>query len=337
MSPEERPVTLRQGQEGRYSPLEQAWSIPEASRQGAGLMDAPTPVRPSETQDYIRCPRYWYWKHVEGWEPPASAWTPDRLMGSAVHAGLAAWWRGAQPFTGATADMARVFDLNWPFDAPMEYSREGLETQALKVLDAVLKWISREMPDAQPLMVEQALGEDGHTTPDLVTREQGQLVITDWKTSWNVPADRVQYRLQGAYRDHQFLHYCWAVGQHLGEPVGLFRKVVIVGSPKILVRDVTFTPSPEAIEYWLTGARQMWEDMREMRARATEAVATVQSVQDSRETVSSQATGSLRVPTQNTNGCKMYGDKYPCSFYDACWTCHGDPAKMSQFLTRSPR
>ena len=271
-----------------------------------------TPVRPSETQDFIRCPRYWYWKHVEGWEPPASAWTPDRLMGSAVHAGLSSHWSKLPGDLSPAASVEITLKAGWPPDAPPEFSLEGHITQALTVLDAVLKWIGREMPDAQPLLVEQPLGEDGHTTPDLVTREQGQLVITDWKTSWNVAADRVQYRLQGAYRDHQFLHYCWAVGQHLGELVRLFRKVVIVGSPKIIIKDVTFVPSPEAIEYWLTGARQMWKDMAQIR------------------------TGE-RVPIQNTNGCKMYGEKYPCSFYDACFTCHGDQAKMTQFLTRSPR
>jgi hypothetical protein len=161
--------------------------------------------------------------------------------------------------------------------------------------------------------VEQALGADGHTTPDLVTREpygQGTgLVVTDWKTSWNVPADRVRYRLEGAERDHQFLHYCWAVGEHLKEPVRLFRKVVIVGSPKIIVKDVTFQPDPQAIEYWLTGARQLWKDMGNVRS-------------------------GERVAPMNPNGCKMYGEKYLCPYFEACWTCHGDPERMRQFLVR---
>ena len=226
-------------------------------------------------------------------------------MGTAVHAGLGAYWGNGEPDRAARDTVT----LLWPEDAPPEFSREGHETLALKVLDAVLKWIAREMPDAEPVMVEQALGADGHTTPDLVTRESGQLVVTDWKTSWNVPAERVRYRLEGAERDHQFLHYCWAVGEHLGEPVKLFRKVVIVGSPKIIVKDVTFQPDPQAIEYWLTGARQMWHDMGKVRV-------------------------GERVAPQNPNGCKMYGDKYPCPYYEACWTCHGDPERMRQFLVR---
>jgi len=210
---------------------------------------------------------------------------------------------------GMAEGVGIIFEYDWPEDAPPEFSKEGLQDQALKVLDAVLRWIAKEMPDAEPVMVEQSLGSNGHTTPDLVTRESGQLVVTDWKTSWNVPADRVRYRLEGIERDHQFLHYCWAVGKHLGEPVKLFRKVVIVGSPRIIIKDVTFQPSPQAIEYWLTGARQLWKDMAQVRS-------------------------DERVASQNPNGCKMYGDKYPCSYYEACWTCHGDSDRMRQFLVR---
>ncbi len=266
---------------------------------------APQPVRPSETTDFIRCPRYWHWKHVEGWEPPASAWQPWALLGTGVHAGIAAHWKSRPEPAQALTEALGV----WPPDAPPEFSREGLESQALKVLDAVLKWVAREMPDAQPIMVEEPLGADGHTTPDLVTREEGQLVVTDWKTSWNLAADKVAYRLEGIDRTHQFLHYAWAVGQHLGEPVKLIRKVVIVGSPRIMVKAATWAPTPEALEYWLTGARQIWKDMGEMRA-------------------------GERVAWQNPNGCFQYGSKYPCAYFDACFTCYGDREKMTKFLVR---
>ena len=205
-----------------------------------------------------------------------------------------------------------VLDAGWPWDAPPEFSRDGSESLALKVLDKVLAWIGKEMSNAQPVMVEEPLGPDGHTTPDLVTDEDGVLTVTDWKTSWNLDADRVRYRLEGLDRTHQFLHYAWAVGERLGRPVQRIRKVVIVGSPRIIVRDATWTPTPVALEYWLTSARQLWEDMAKVRA-------------------------GERVASMNTNGCKMYGDKYPCTYWDACWTCHGDEAQMAQFLVRETR
>ena len=233
-------------------------------------------------------------------------------MGTAIHAGLAEFWRGGgRP----SAWLSRALVAGWPTSAPPEYNRDGLESQALKVLDKVLAWIAKEMPDAEPVMVEQTLRADG-CTPDLITREPTGhgtgLVVTDWKTSWNLDADRVRYRLEGLDRTHQFLDYAWQVGQTLGEPVALVRKVVIVGSPRIIVRDATWAPTPQALEYWLTSARQVWEDMAKVKA-------------------------GERVASLNTNGCTMYGPKYPCTYWEACWTCHGDEAQMAQFLVRDAR
>jgi hypothetical protein len=293
-------------------------------------MNPVNPVRPSETTDYIRCARLWKFKHLDGWQPPASAWSPQQLMGTAIHAGLANHWRVKQGLASLKPEeiLIQVKDphmaaemalrVGWPQDAPEQYSYDVHETLVGRVLNSVLQWIDQEMPDASPVLVEESLGVDGHTTPDLVTREPlgafsgasgGALVVTDWKTSWDVPPDRVRYRLEGAERTHQFLHYCWAVQEHLQEPVSMFRKVVIVGSPKILVKEATFQPSPEALEYWLTGARQIWHDMSRVRS-------------------------GDRVAPQNVNGCKMYGDKYPCPYFEGCWTCSGNEGKMAQFYSK---
>ena len=265
------------------------------------------PVRPSETTDFIRCPRLWHWKHVERWEAPISTWTPERLIGAALHAGIAAYWRGQPPGGGVLL----AFGTDWPPDAPPEFSQDALESHTLKVLDKVLAWIAKELPDVRPVMVEEPLGPNGHTTPDLVTREQADiLTVTDWKYHHILDADRVRYRLEGIERTHQFLHYCWAVGERLGEPVRQFRKVAIVGGPRILIREATFQPTLSMLEQWLTGARQMWEDMAEMRA-------------------------GRRVAYQREAGCFMYGPKWPCPMYEGCWTCHGNREKMAQFYTRN--
>src|SRR3990167_1842908 len=266
------------------------------------------PIRPSEVTDWNRCPRYWHYKHVDGWSPPPSAWSPERLMGTAIHEGLAAYWQRHK--SGPEYWTKQVFIDEWPPDAPPEFSREGLESQALKVLDAVIKWIAKTMPDAQPVMVEQALGADGHTTPDLVTREEGDiLAVTDWKVSMNLPADRIQYRLQDIEKTHQFLHYCWAVGEHLKEPVRLFRKVVIAAGPSILVRDATFTPNDAMLAAWLRDARMKWDLMNQMRQ-------------------------GIVYPWRQEDGCLKYGAKWRGQYWDACWTCHGDEEKMAQFLVR---
>ena len=273
-----------------------------------------TPIRPSEVTDWLRCPRLWQYKHVEHWQAPGSAWTPERLMGSAVHAGLAAYWRDKGPIallTSPETAVRGVFYDQWPPDAPMEFSREGLEAQALKVLDAVLKWIPKGMPDAEPIMVEQTLRADG-CTPDLVTREPIGLVVTDWKYHHHVDPDRVRYRLEGLDRVHQFNDYVWQVGESLGEPVRLMRKVAIIGGPKVMVRAGEFVPTIEGTAQWLKGAQEMWAQMAEMRAEA-------------------------RVAYQRPEGCKPFGEKWPCPMWEACWTCYGDREKMAQFLVKAAK
>lgn len=271
------------------------------------------PVRPSETTDFIRCPRLWHYKHVGGWQPPASTWTPERLAGTAIHAGVAAYWLNQRgrvvPMPPPAECLVNVLRQEWPPDAPLEFSRDALESHALKVLDKVLTWITKEMADAEPIMVEQTLRADG-CTPDLVTREPAGLTVTDWKYSAHIDPDRVRYRLENIDRTHQFLDYCWQVGQTLNEPVRQFRKVVIVGGPRIMVREATFTPTQPMLEQWLTGARQMWEDMAAMRA-------------------------GTKVAYQREAGCRMYGPKWPCTYEEACWTCHSDPVKMAQFYSRA--
>ena len=275
------------------------------------------PVRPSETTTFIRCPRLWWYREVGKWEPPTSAWTPERLVGTAIHAALADYWRLRMQKVESISiwrpgAIETTFDNGWPETAPLEFSREGIEEHARKVADKVLAWVEKSMLGVEPIMVEQSLDEKGTTTPDLVTREPAGLTVTDWKYSAHIDPDRVRYRLENIDRTHQFLHYCWAVGEHLKEPVRQFRKVVIVGGPRIMVKEATFTPTPAMIESWLTGARQMWQDMSEMRA-------------------------GERVAYQREAGCTMYGPKWPCVYTEACWTCHGDEKKMAQFYTRPSR
>ena len=272
------------------------------------------PIRPSAVTDWLRCPRLWWYKE-QGWEAPPSAWSPERLMGTAVHAGIAAYWRGVNPRTQTSFTLT----ASWPDDAPPEYDMDVLEAQALTVLDAVLHWIMEHMPerDTLPVMVEQPLGADGHTTPDLVTREQADikadmLVVTDWKVSMSLPADRLLARLEGIERTWQFLHYCWAVGEHLQEPVRMFRKVVIAAGPKILVREATFQPTAPMLAAWLKDAEAKWGLMHQMQA------------------------GTL-YPWRQETGCFMYGPKWRCPMYDACWTCLGDEEQMAQFLVRAAR
>src|SRR3972149_2760518 len=257
------------------------------------------PYRPTSVERWSRCPTLWYLSEVEGWQKVGGEWTSHMLIGSTIHAWIAGYWRRILDGPDAPDPEMNALDFlceGWPLDQP---GLDAAKEHVRKVAEAVMKWISKGMPDAIPLIVEQSLGADGHTTPDLVTREPGGIVITDWKYSAHVAPENIHYRLDGADRSHQFAHYAWAVNEYLKEyvkeSVRLIRKVVIVGGPRIIVKAVEVMVDEHAQAEWLRQAKVKWQEMGDM-TRMPELV------------------------YRREEGCKPFGDKYPCEMYDACWT-----------------
>lgn len=268
----------------------------------------PKPFRPSAVEKWTRCPTLWLREDVQGWQRPVTAFSPEICMGVAVHAGLAALWKRE---VDHKYRVLNVFEEMWPKENPF-LDRELHEDLALKMVMEAITWCQGFMVDAEPLMIEEALDEDGTTTPDLVTRENRGVVITDWKLHYEVKPEHVHYRLEGPERVHQFQDYIWRVGEKLGEPVRLFRAVHLVCQPKRMIRAVTFVPNPEAQAEWLRQARRKWHLMGMMAADPTLAY-------------------------RNENGCKLYGEKWPCPQWTACWDLHGDQDLMAQFYTKEEK
>ena len=267
------------------------------------------PIRPTEVQLWSRCPQLWQFR-MEGWERPLARWTPERLLGTAIHAGMACWAR--RPMDGPDEprepEMVAEETLleGWP-EGITDPDPAAFQEHARRCVTAGVAWAEQSLRGASILSVERSLGDDGHTTPDLVTREHGRLVVTDYKTSFHLPIDRLSYRLDGIERDHQFRHYVWALSEDLGEPVLLVRKVVIAATPKIFVRDRVVELTPESQVAWLQQAREKWILMNQ---------------------------GPIH---RREEGCLPFGDKHPCDYYEACWTCHGDREQITKFYVRGEK
>lgn len=273
-------------------------------------MGYPIPIRPTSTQKWSRCPTLWRLEDVEGWRLPGDQFSLERNMGSWVHTGMATWWKGGTEAESCRAAWEQSYN-EWP--EVTEVSREGITELLSAVILKTIKWCRVEMAGAKVLMVEQPLGEDGKdTTPDLVTEENEIVVVTDWKYSHHVDPANVHYRLEGSDRIHQFKHYTWRVGEYLNRPVRLFRKVVIVGLPKVIVKESTFVPDEQAQAEWLRQSRRKWHEMARMKV------------------------DPLMV-YRREEGCKPFGDKWPCPMWEACWTCHGDQEMMTKFYVKEPK
>lgn len=289
-----------------------AWLLEAVRGSHEGGEMNPGPVfRPTSTQKWSRCPTLWYLTEIEGWQLPLSTWSPERDMGTALHEGMRRYWTDAgiddqQVIDAAHEELQRL----WPDTASEEYSLDGMLGLLAKTLLKLVTFFENDMEGAEAILIEQPLGGDGHTTPDLVTREHGELVVTDLKYHHHVPPDRISYRFEYLDRDHQFNHYPWAVEQYLGEPVRWFRKLGVIGSPKIVVRAEMFEITPESQAAWLQSARRKWHEMDRMKI------------------------GGPAFVYQRQEGCRPYGEKHPCPMEAACWTCYGDREQMAKFYTK---
>lgn len=258
---------------------------------------------PSQTEEWSRCPALW--DQRKRWEPLSGTWSPERLIGLGVHAALEKWW-GRIPSVDA-AQVARDYVVNlWPADAPDVFSVDGAASRAGKAAATAVKWFETEMAEASPLLIEHSFGE---SIVDLVTQEGDLLVVNDYKYVHELPGDRVHYRLDAFPRKHQFWHYVWRTGEHYMRPVDLFRGVLIIGGPKMMVKHTTFAPSPEGIAAWHKSAQAKWAMMEAM------------------------AGGTLGIPRRE-EGCSMYGDKYPCPMAEGCWTLNRNEAGYDAIYNR---
>jgi CRISPR/Cas system-associated exonuclease Cas4 (RecB family) len=263
-------------------------------------------IRPTSVEKFTRCPQKWYYEDVEGWREPGVGPSVPIIIGTAVHAGMAALWRGQDESSARVLD---VFKALWSDSEP---GREAAEDLALKVVLATMRWC-QQLGEVEVVAVEEPLGDPWQGTPDLITRETGGLVIWDWKYSHEVKPEWLHYRLEHPEHSHQFQHYIWAVQEKYHESVSLFRKVVIVGLPKVQVAQALFVPDPMAQQEWLRQAKVKWHTMAMMKAGG-------------------MLHGGLVY--RNENGCKPFGDKWPCPMWRACWECHGNREQMAQFYVK---
>jgi hypothetical protein len=264
------------------------------------------PIRPTSVEKFTRCPQKWYYEDVEGWREPGVGPSPQIIMGTAVHAGMASLWREEE---GSSASILNVFEAEWPESEP---GREVAEDLALKVVLATMRWC-QQLGEVEVVAVEEPLGEGIEGTPDLITRETGGLVIWDWKFSERVKPEHLHYRLEHPEHSHQFQHYIWGVQEKYHEAVSLFRKVVIVGLPKVQVAQALFVPDPMQTREWLRQAKVKWHTMAQMKAA-----------------------GSLHggLVYRNEGGCRPFGERWACPMERACWECHGDRTQMAQFYVK---
>jgi hypothetical protein len=276
----------------------------------------PRHYSPSEVDLFLRCPMLWWLTRKRGWvsrvEP---AWTPNRLVGSAVGAGLTILY-GQYPDKGwpekvspeSQEEAHRVLVEGWVDQDG--WSLEALQRLVDRGLDVAVK--GPQMEGVQSVVMAEQ-GVYGRR-PDVILRFPDGLVVDDNKVAMALDAHQEPYRLAEYDHSWQLLDYAWHVGEYLAEPVTLTRLHLIVLGPR---KHVTLHQVPvtrERLDRWYESAAGVWRTMEEMEQ------------------------GSRAVwmgLTACTNKGLHFGQPR-CPMYDACHVYNGNERAMEVGFERLP-
>ena len=259
---------------------------------------------PSETEDYLTCPRFRVLRKV--WVPRGcGGWTPHQTLGTAIHAGLAQHYAPAGDLD-TPLDVA-LRSLNAEYQEGSEWSLEGCTKLVTRGLDLALK-TELLSPEGRVVGVETWMG---HSRLDLVTREPYGLVVTDHKVTLELEKKKLEYRLRDLDPSWQLLHGAWACLQKYGEAPAWSRAHLIVLAPRPFVYVHSLKITAARLADYEGSALQHWSEMHGQRQRYDSA--------------------SI-LPPMNTRSCHRYGRK--CEFYDGCHVYDGDESKFPTIYDR---
>ena len=232
----------------------------------------------SQLSQYLRCPLQYYFERILQLKRPFI--TSKLVFGSVLHEVLAAYHRGIQLGSYLSIDKAeRFFQLLWQLreaEELIQYSgetKEQLHDQAMHLIELYFD----QPPPTDVVGVEQALVVPLKTSSgeflekplvaivDLLTRESGQLTVTEFKTSGR------RYSENATDRELQATCYRHAVEERYDEPASVQYKVLVrTQKPTLQALDI----ASESLNSGRLGARAQAAD----RAIAANVFYPVQSV-----------------------------------------------------------
>lgn len=215
---------------------------------------------PTHVERYLLCPMKWWFQLQEGEQPS----TFQQAVGTAIHAGMAAHWTGITPTDAAVKSL----DAVW---------HEGISEDLTMVRGWMLKGLQRALGKAEELVqdqgfvkaTEQKLGEGERPnypgTLDLLTQhgppEDKYLVVTDYKTHWNLDDRFVQGSLVETERSWQLHQYAWFAQELYKLPVRYVRKLMVRCQPQPKAWVYAALIKPGRLDAWHRTAEYVWQDM----------------------------------------------------------------------------
>jgi len=215
-------------------------------------------------------PLAWYLHYHEGWrvrvlDKPALS----RIVGGAVADGAAVWYRtGDQVGAVETAHKAARDELAGLLvlgHTVAPFVQEFADRMVTLAGQGVSKLIQFDLPSTWAVKhVELTLPTHGHCRIDLgITTPHGP---GQWDVKCAMTSD--DYRTFLAKTEYeaswQLLHYNWAYGEAIGEPLTQYGVIYVPIEPKSQKPELfMYGVDPELMGVWLTSAQRVWAQMAE--------------------------------------------------------------------------
>lgn len=236
----------------------------------------PPSYPPTEVKRWLTCPVFWRLSKV--WQPRCQLWTPHKLVGTAIHAGLGARLVQIkdQPSSQAVSpDLSPILALalgvlgegyieqeTWGLDGLAKLVERGI-----RVLSQAIE--TRLLPGAHILAVEYAdptspLPPGVHVprTLDCLLERDGALEVWDWKTTINLDDRYLPEKGREVLHSWQLLDYAWHAQQWFQRPVtAAGQGLVVLGPGKPKAHFLPVTLSPERLTQWRKDAMTIWTAM----------------------------------------------------------------------------
>lgn len=273
---------------------------------------------PSQTVSWLRCPVKWMLER-QGWRTRTITRRDiGAVLGTAFGAGVEEFYKTAhtQDPRGATPTVVAEVTATEEID---KLGRAGcvwlpgdeINTTTLPKIaaKAVGKYTTKDpLPTTWTILdIQRSLPDHGYARPDLIVRSHtGQLGVIDLKFKRTLAAQYRQRTIEEYRHSWQMNHYAWAVGEVYGEPVGFYVTILTLLEPRF---EPIFDPvpvDPEALAFWLAGARGAWHQMELMERGETQ-------------------------PWIANDHSDRYGR---CEFYGACFSCKLDEGLMQEEYTK---
>ncbi len=223
---------------------------------------------PTEVRRWLTCPVFR--DYSARWEPRVEAWTPHRLIGTAIHAGVASHLRSlmdgsvsqaTDPIASAVASLRREYvqQETWGFDGLEKLVEKGTKLLIREVTDKLL-------PGATIIAVEYAdpvqdvrLGTHRlHRVVDCILERNQVLEVWDWKTKMRLDDAYLPETKQEVLHQWQLLDYAWHAQKWFGKLVTRVGWGLVILSPKLKVEFIPVPVTPERLTQWLKDAMTIW-------------------------------------------------------------------------------